>query len=81
MEPLRVITQAESWNAEASQATIELLEDWLRRAKAGELVAVSLAGESVEGLTMTAFSRPRRRGAMIGALAHMQFLLHRDMQG
>lgn len=71
-KPLRLITQADSWKGEAQSLTIELLEDWLSRAKAGEIIAVALAGECADGLTITSFSRPRQRGTMIGALAHMQ---------
>lgn len=79
-EPLRLITQAESWNQEAQRSTIEMLEEWLAMAKSGEVVSVAISGECADGLSMSAYSRPRHRATMIGALAHMQFRLHRDME-
>jgi predicted hydrolase (HD superfamily) len=79
-DPLRVITQTESWKQEANQSAIRLLEEWLEKAKAGEIVAVALVGEGVDGLMSREFTRPRSRMAMIGALADMQYHLHRDME-
>lgn len=78
-EPLKLITQAESWKANTQHNTIELLEEWLTRAKAGEIVAVALAGERVDGFVLTHFTRPAHRATMIGALAHLQHMLHCDM--
>jgi hypothetical protein len=79
-DPLRVITQTESWKQEASVHAIKLLEEWLERAKSGEIVAVALVGEGSDGLASRAFTRPRSRMTMIGALADMQYHLHRDME-
>jgi hypothetical protein len=77
-EPLRVITQTESWKQEASTYAIEMLEDWLARAKAGEIVAVSLVGECADGFTITGFTVPKSRAAMLGALNYMQHRILRD---
>jgi hypothetical protein len=79
-EPLRVITQTESWQQEASEHAIRLLEEWLDKAKGGEIVAVALVGEGSDGFVSRAFTRPRSRMTMIGGLADMQFMLHRDME-
>ncbi len=79
-EPLRVITQTESWKQEASEHAIKLLEEWLEMARSGEIVAVALVGECGVGLVRRAVTRPRSRMTMIGGLADMQFWLHRDME-
>lgn len=79
-EPLKLITRTESWSAEAQRCTVELLEEWLGRARSGEIVAVALVGEGVDGFASRAFTRPRSRISMIGALADMQFILHRDLE-
>lgn len=77
-EPLRVITQTESWKQEASGHTVEMLEEWLERAKAGEIVAVTLVGECADGFSITGFTRPRSRATMIGALVYMQHRIVAD---
>ncbi len=78
--PIKLITQEQSWNEAASKHAIDMLEEWLAMAKSGEVVAVALAGETADGMSISAFTRPRSRATMIGSLAHMQYRLHIDME-
>lgn len=79
MEPLRLITQPESWAKEAQPNIIEVLEDWLRRAKDGELVGVALAGECIDGMTITCITPTKHRGMLLGAVSQVQYRLNKVM--
>lgn len=75
-EPLRVITQTESWASEVQQSTVELLEEWLAMAKTGELQGVALAGVRIGERQMTAFSKSENRNILIAAMSHCTWRMH-----
>lgn len=79
MEPLRLITQPESWAREAQPGLVEQLEIWLAAAKAGEIIGVAMAAECSDGLIMTGLTPSRHRGLLIGAVAHLQYRLNKVM--
>lgn len=69
---IRLITQEESWRAEVNESVIELLEDLLERAKAGEFTGMAVAATIKDGQTMSAFSNMANIAPLIGAIVRMQ---------
>lgn len=57
----------------ANESAIELLQEWLDAAKAGEVVAVGLAGVRYDGATRTQYSETANAGTLIGACARLQY--------
>lgn len=52
----------------ANQSCIELLEDWLERAKSGEVISVAIAGVTSDNNTTSQWSDLTHAALTIGAL-------------
>lgn len=78
MEPLRLITQAESWSKEVHEDVVKVLRDALARAEAGEITGVALAMTSVDECTVTYFSKREASALMLGAVVRLQDALLRN---
>lgn len=78
-EPLKLITQPESWRAAAAPSVIEELEDLLEKTKAGEIVGFAFAAETIDGMTITCVTKARHRGLLLGALSQVQYRLNKAM--
>ena len=56
----------------AAQDAVAVLEQWLAKAKAGELVGVAIAAVRYDGATSTGYSKCANVGTLIGAIARLQ---------
>lgn len=50
-EPLKLITQEESWLTQVRCDVVELLEELLEQAKAGEVTGIAIAASHADGST------------------------------
>lgn len=71
-EPLRVITQTESWKSEVRTDVVERLRELLAMAESGELQGFAYAAACVDGMTATGFTKNDNQSAIIGGLARVQ---------
>lgn len=71
-ETLSLITRAESWHNEVCEDVVKTLETMLERAKTGELQGVAIAATTIDGATVTTYSKMDRTGLLLGALARLQ---------
>jgi len=78
-QPLRVITQTESWKQEVQADAVRLLEEWLAMAKSGELQGVALAGVRIGERQMTAFSKSENRNILIAGMTQCTYRMCRMM--
>lgn len=78
MEPLRVITQTESWKQEVQADVVERLAELLEMARSGELQGIAYAAVSTDNMVVTGFTKNNNQSAIIGGLARVQ---HRMIAG
>lgn len=71
-EPVRVITQTESWRQEVQRDVIETLERLLEQAHSGELQGIAYAGVTADNCVVTGFSKDNGRSAIIGGLERVK---------
>jgi len=77
VEPLKVITQEESWKQTVDESIIALLEEVLEKARAGEYQSVVIAGILRDDSTFYAISAQNNTGLTLAAVTRLQHkLLH-----
>lgn len=74
-EPLKLITQAQSWRSEVQEDVVDTLRKALARAEAGEINGVAIAATCVDGCTWTTFSKRDKGGLLLGAMARLNYRL------
>lgn len=72
MLPLRVITQAESWQLEVQADVVERLRELLAMAESGELRGLAYSGATADNMVVTGFTKNNAQSAIIGGLARVQ---------
>jgi hypothetical protein len=77
-EPLRVITQTESWRQEVQDDVVMRLRSLLEQAEAGEIQGIAYAASTVDGMVQTGFTKNNAQSAILGGLARVQ---HRMIAG
>lgn len=77
-EPLRVITQTESWKQEVQADVVERLREILKMAEAGEIQGFAYAALGIDNTVITGFTKNDGQSAIIGGLARVQ---HRMLSG
>ena len=77
-EPLRVITQTESWAQEVQADVVSTLRELLARAEAGEIQGIAYAANCADNLVLTGFSKRNNQSAIIGGLERVK---HRMLAG
>lgn len=77
VEPLKVITQEESWKQTVNESVVQLLEEVLEKAKAGEYQGVVVAGIVRDDSTFYSISAQNNTGLMLAAVTRLQHkMLH-----
>ena len=74
-EPLKVITQQESWLTQVRADVLSLLEDLLERAKAGEITGIAVAATNADGSTTQMWSSMDNTGSIIASIERVKFRL------
>jgi hypothetical protein len=77
-EPLRVITQTESWKAEVRADVVETLRELLQRAEAGEIQGIAYSCATIDRGVSTGFTKSDNHNAIIGGLARVQYRMLAD---
>lgn len=68
----------ETGAVKAEQSVIELLEDYLGKAQAGELRSIALAAVGNDGFVHSAHSKMLSTSEMLGAVLLLQYFIARD---
>lgn len=71
MSPVALVTKPQKTNAEV----IEVLENWLDRAKRGEIVEIALSGIADTGEIHSFNSSSNDAAALLGAVVYTQYRL------
>lgn len=71
-EPLKVITQKESWAEEVKQDVIERLEYFLECAKSGELQGFVMVGLTADNMVITCATKNDDQTKLIGGLERIK---------
>lgn len=72
-QPLKVITQTESWAQEVQTDLIKQLNHLLTLAHSGELQGLAYAGITIDDCTITGFSKNQNQAMLIGGLERVKF--------
>lgn len=72
VDPLRVITQTESWASDVKTDVVEKLRDLLARAEAGEIHGIAYSAICADGMTLTGCSKSDNQAAIIGGLERIK---------
>lgn len=72
-EPLKVLTQQESWLQEVDASIVQMLEDVLARAKQGEFTGMALSFTCKDGSTFGTYSKMDHQGLIIAGLERLKF--------
>lgn len=75
--PLKLIPKA---NAEVDADIVEVLELWLEKAKAGALDGLAIVSINRDGTFSSTFSQNNSRTHLLGALAHVQHKISRQIE-
>jgi len=77
-EPLRIITQTESWKQEVQSDVVVRIRELLAMAEAGEIQGIAYAAAGIDNTIITGFTKNNAQTAIIGGLARVQ---HRMLAG
>lgn len=77
-EPLRVITQTESWANEVKLDVIEHLEYLLDKAKTGEILGIAYAANTSDNMVITGSTKSVEQLKIVGGLERIK---HRMIMG
>lgn len=77
-EPLRVITQTESWAQEVQTDVVTRLRELLAQAESGELQGIAYAAACADNMIATGFTKNNAQSAIIGGLERVK---HRMLAG
>lgn len=77
-DPLRMITQTESWAGEVKADVVARLRELLDQAEAGEIQGFAYAAATIDGCVSTGFTKNNAQTAIIGGLVRVQ---HRMLAG
>jgi hypothetical protein len=77
-DPLRVITQTESWRQEVQADVVSCLRDLLAMAEAGEIQGFAYSAVCADMCVSTGFTKDVNRSAIIGGLERVK---HRMLAG
>ncbi|MFD1945058.1 hypothetical protein [Paradevosia shaoguanensis] len=77
-QPLRLITQTESWKQEVQVDVVTRLRELLAMAEAGELQGIAYAAATTDNMIATGFTKNNAQSAIIGGLARVT---HRMLAG
>jgi len=72
VDPLRVITQTESWKAEVKVDVVERLRELLAAAEAGEIQGIAFSATTIDDCVITGFSKNTNQAAIIGGLERVK---------
>lgn len=72
VDPLRVITQTESWASDVKADVVERLRELLAAAEAGEIRGIAYSALCADGMTMTGCSKSENQAAIIGGLERVK---------
>jgi diketogulonate reductase-like aldo/keto reductase len=73
MEPLRVITQTESWSQEVQVDVVERLSELLKMAKAGEIQGIAYSALNADGSVSFGYTKTSDQNAILGGLVRVQY--------
>lgn len=71
-EPLRIITQTESWRQEVQADVVSQLRELLAMAESGEIQGFAYAAASADSMVISGFTKNNYQSAIIGGLARVQ---------
>ena len=71
-EPLRIITQTESWASDVKADVVERLRQLLAQAEAGEIQGIAYSAYCADGMTITGCSKSSNQSAIIGGLERIK---------
>ena len=77
-EPLRIITQEESWQKELDVEIVELLEDALADAKQGKFDGIAVITTNKDGTCVHRWSKASSFTRMLGAIHRLAYRYNRD---
>ena len=72
VDPLRVITQTESWSAEVKADVVDELRGLLASAEAGEIQGIAYAAIGVDGCVTTGATKNVNQSSIIGGLERIK---------
>jgi hypothetical protein len=75
VEPLKVITQTESWQQEVKEDVVAMIKRLLQCAEAGEIQGLAYAAVTIDGCTLDAFSKSANHAILIAGLERVKFRL------
>lgn len=76
-EPMKVITQTESWRSEVNEDVVSTLRALLERAEAGELQGIAYSIATVDNCVVTGVTKNDAQSAIIGGLERIKFRMLR----
>ncbi len=71
-DPLRLITQTESWKAEVKDDVVETLLTLLERARSGEIQGLAYSAATIDSAVLTGFTKSDGHNVILGGLARVQ---------
>lgn len=77
-EPLRVITQTESWAQEVQTDVVCCLRELLAQAESGEIQGIAYSCATLDNMVATGFTKNNAQSAIIGGLERVK---HRMLAG
>jgi hypothetical protein len=77
-EPLRVITQTESWAQEVQADVVDRLRMLLSMAESGEIQGIAYSAAGADNSIFTGFTKNNSQSAVIGGLERVK---HRMLNG
>lgn len=75
VDPLRVITQEESWRGQVKADVVERLRELLAMAESGELQGIAYAAIGSDGMVITGCSKNVNQMAIVGGLERIKYRL------
>ncbi len=79
-EQLRLITREESWLSEVNQSVVEMIEDLLERAYAGEITGFAYAATCKDNTVCTAISKSAHQMLIVAGLERAKHRLLTGME-
>ncbi len=73
VDPLRVITQEESWRGQVKADVVERLRELLAMAESGELQGIAYAALAADGMIVTGCSKSDDQMAIVGGLERIKY--------
>lgn len=77
-QPLKLITQTESWKTEVQVDVVERLRELVAMAEAEEIQGIAYSAATIDNMTLTGFTKNNAQNAIIGGLERVK---HRMLQG